>query len=460
VIPERLKPLVEETRSLAERFAAEGFRLYLVGGVVRDAILGRIDDRTDLDFTTDASPDDIERMVRPVVDAVWLQGKRFGTIGAKRAERTFEITTHRAEAYAPESRKPDVQFSTSIEADLSRRDFTVNAMALRLGQPLELVDPHGGVTDLAAGRLRTPLSPEESFTDDPLRMLRAARFIAGYGLTPDDEVVDAVRRLHGRLEIVSAERIRDELDKLLIVERPGTGLWFLTETGLADEFLPELPALALEQDPIHRHKDVLAHTIAVVEKTARRRILRLAALFHDVGKPKTRSIGPAGVSFHHHEVVGARITRDRMRALRYPVEDIDAVTRLVELHLRFHTYKMGWTDSAVRRYVRDAGPLLDELNELTRCDCTTRNKRRAEELAKRMDDLEARIAQLREQEELDAIRPDLDGSEVMALLGIPPSPAIGRALAFLLELRMEEGPLGREEAERRLRAWWEREGQS
>jgi poly(A) polymerase len=454
VVPERVQPLIEETRELADRFSSSGFTLYLVGGVVRDAILGRNGERVDLDFTTDASPDDIERLLRPLADAVWTQGKRFGTIGAKRGERVWEITTHRAEAYAPDSRKPDVAFSQSIEADLSRRDFTVNAMALRLGGDLELVDPYGGVADLAAGRLRTPLAPEESFTDDPLRMLRAARFIAGYGLTPDDELVDAVKRLHGRLEIVSAERVRDELDKLLVVDEPSTGLWFLVSTGLAEEFLPELPALGLEQDPIHRHKDVLAHTIAVVEKTSPDRILRLAALFHDVGKPKTRSIGPAGVSFHHHEVVGARMTRDRMRALRYPAEDIEAVTKLVELHLRFHTYKMGWTDSAVRRYVRDAGPLLDALNELTRCDCTTRNKRRADELGRRMDSLEERIAQLREQEELDAIRPDLNGDDVMTLLGVGPSPAIGKALAFLLELRMEEGPLGRDEAERRLREWW------
>ena len=456
MIPARLEPLVAETRPLADRFAAEGFRLYLVGGVVRDAILDRLGSR-DLDFTTDASPDDIERIVRPMADAVWTQGKRFGTIGAKRDDQILEITTHRAEAYTPDSRKPDVRFSTSIDADLSRRDFTVNAMALRLGDRLELVDPHGGIADLAAGRLRTPLSPEESFTDDPLRMLRAARFLSGYGLQPDDELVEAVKRLHGRLEIVSAERVRDELDKLMVVESPAAGLWFLTTTGLADEFLPELPALGLEQDPIHRHKDVLAHTIAVVEKTSPDRILRLAALFHDVGKPKTRSIGPNGVSFHHHEVVGARITRDRMRALRYPVEDIEAVTKLVELHLRFHTYKMGWTDSAVRRYVRDAGPLLDELNELTRCDCTTRNKRRADELARRMDDLEARIAQLREREELDAIRPDLDGRAVMALLGVPAGPVVGQALAFLLELRMEEGPLGTAEAERRLRTWWDQQ---
>ena len=456
MVPERLQPLVEETRPLADRFAAAGFRLYLVGGVVRDAFLDRLADRTDLDFTTDAPPDDIERILEPWADATWTQGKRFGTIGAKKGDRTYEVTTHRAEAYSSDSRKPDVRFSTSIEADLSRRDFTVNAMALRLGEgpDLELVDPYEGVVDLVTKRLRTPLAPDESFSDDPLRMLRAARFLTGYGLQPDDDLVDAVKRLHGRLEIVSAERIRDELDKLMVVESPADGLWFLADTGLADEFLPELPALGLEQDPIHRHKDVLAHTIAVVEKTSPDRILRLAALFHDVGKPKTRSIGPNGVSFHHHEVVGARITRDRMRALRYPAEDVEAVTRLVELHLRFHTYKMGWTDSAVRRYVRDAGPLLGRLNELTRCDCTTRNKRRADELARRMDSLELRIAELRQQEELDAIRPDLDGKAVMDLLGVPPGPVIGHALTFLLDLRMEEGPLGREEAERRLLAWW------
>ncbi len=453
MIPARVAPLVEETRDVSARFRAAGHRIYLVGGVVRDAIVGRLDHERDLDLTTDARPDEIERVVRPWADAVWTQGKRFGTIGAKKGERTFEITTHRAEAYSPDSRKPDVAFSDSVEADLSRRDFTVNAMALALPD-LDLVDPYGGVDDLAAARLRTPLDPHESFGDDPLRMLRAARFIAGYGLHPDGALVEAVREMHHRLEIVSAERIRDELDKLVTVDAPGAGLWFLVRTGLAGEFLPELPALGLEQDPVHRHKDVLAHTIAVVEKTRPDRILRLAALFHDVGKPKTRSIGPRGVSFHHHEVVGARITRDRMRALRYSNDDIDAVSRLVELHLRFHTFKMGWTDSAVRRYVRDAGPLLDRLNELTRSDCTTRNKRRAEELARRMDELEAWIDELRREEELDAIRPDLDGREVMAILGVGPGPVIGRALDHLLDLRMEEGPLGREEAERRLLAWW------
>ena len=452
MIPERLEPLVAETSEVAARFAAAGKSLYLVGGVVRDAILNRLDP-ADLDFTTDARPDEIESIIDGFADAVWTQGKRFGTIGMVKGPTRFEITTFRAEAYRPDSRKPDVAFSDAIEADLSRRDFTVNAMAIRLPD-LQLVDPFGGVADLAAHRLRTPLGPEISFTDDPLRMLRAARFIAGYDLVPDDELVDAVTALHGRLEIVSAERIRDELDKLIVVPRPGPGLWFLVRTGLAEEFLPELPALAVEQDPIHRHKDVLAHTIAVVEKTSADRLLRLAALFHDVGKPKTRAIGPGGVSFHHHEVVGARMTRERMQQLRYSTEDTEVVTRLVELHLRFHTYRMGWTDRAVRRYVRDAGPLLEPLNELTRCDCTTRNATKAKALARRMDELEQRIAELREQEELDAIRPELDGREVMEHLRIGPGPSVGRALAFLLELRLDEGVLGREEATRRLDAWW------
>lgn len=454
MIPERLQPLVEETGDIASRFTRSGFRLYLVGGVVRDAVTDRLRADMDLDFTTDARPDDIERVVGPWADAVWSQGKRFGTIGLLKDGRRMEVTTHRAEAYRPDSRKPEVVFADQIEADLARRDFTVNAMALSLPD-LTLVDPFDGIGDLAAHRLRTPLSPEESFTDDPLRMLRAARFIAGYGLKPDPEILEAVTTLRARLDIVSDERIRDELDKLLVVSQPADGLWFLVRTGLAEEFLPELPALALEQDPIHRHKDVLAHTIAVVEKCPPDRILRLAALFHDVGKPKTRSFGARGaVSFHHHEVVGARMARDRMRTLRYPTEDIDQVSRLVELHLRFHTYKMGWTDSAVRRYVRDAGPLLDRLNDLTRSDCTTRNVARARALEKRMDELQQRISELRQHEELAAIRPDLDGNEIMARLGLKPGPVVGRALAFLMELRLEKGPLSKDEAGRRLDAWW------
>ena len=459
MIPERLEPLVEESRWLMDLFEAAGKSLYLVGGVVRDAVLNRLGPDADLDFTTDARPEETKGLVAAEADAVWTQGERFGTIGCKRDERRYEITTHRAEAYVPDSRKPEVAYADDVEADLSRRDFTVNAMALRL-PALELVDPFDGLDDLAAHRLRTPLAPEESFGDDPLRMLRAARFVAGYGLRPEPALVRAVEAMHERLAIVSPERIRDELDKLMVVERPGDGLRFLVGTGLADEFLPELPALVLEQDPVHRHKDVLAHTIAVVDKTSPDRILRLAALFHDVGKPKTRSFGPGGVSFHHHEVVGARMTADRMRALRYPNEDVAAVSRLVELHLRFHTFRLGWTDSAVRRYVRDAGPLLDLLNELTRCDCTTRNPRKAAELSERMDTLERRIAELREKEELAAIRPDLDGRQVMDQLGVGPGPVVGEALAFLLELRLDEGPLGEEEARKRLDRWWQERSRS
>jgi poly(A) polymerase len=458
VFPERLRPLVDATSDLSDRFRSAGHTLYLVGGSVRDAIVadveaGPADSTQDLDFTTDARPDDIEMLLRGWADAVWTQGKRFGTIACIRGDQKYEITTHRAEAYHPDSRKPEVAFGDSITDDLSRRDFTVNAMALRLPE-LELIDPYGGLVDLAEKRLRTPLDPDVSFADDPLRMLRAARFMAKLGLEPTEDLVDAVRTGHGRLAIVSAERIRDELDKIMEVPVPSVALWFIVRTGLADEFLPELPGLALEQDPIHRHKDVLGHTLAVVDKTSPDRLLRLAALFHDVGKPRTRAFADGGVTFHHHEVVGARMTRKRMQELRYPNDEIELVTELVNLHLRFHTYRLGWTDRAVRRYVRDAGPLLDRLNELTRCDCTTRNAAKARALGLRMDELEARIARLREQEELDAIRPDLDGAQVMAHLGIPPGREVGEALAYLLELRMDEGPLGEEEALRRLDGWW------
>ncbi len=458
MIPERLAPILEEIRPLAERFDAAGHRIYLVGGIVRDLVLGRALSG-DIDLTTDARPEVTTELVRGWADAMWDQGARFGTIGLKKGDVVFEVTTHRAEAYVPDSRKPEVSFADDIEADLSRRDFTVNAMALRVtgaaGEEPELIDPFGGVADLAAGVLRTPLAPEVSFSDDPLRMLRAARFIAGYGLTPEPEVLAAVRELVGRLEIVSAERVRDELCKLLVVDEPSAGLWFLVDVGIADIVLPELPAMRVEQDPIHRHKDVLAHTIAVVAKTAPELIVRMAALLHDVGKPKTRSIGTKGVSFHHHEVVGARMARDRLRALRFPNDQIDAITQLVYLHLRFHGYSDDvWTDAAVRRYVRDAGPLLEQLNELTRCDCTTRNERKAQMLAARMDALEERIAYLREREELGSLRPDLDGDAVMAQLGIGPGRAVGEALAMLLEARLEEGPLGEEEAYRRLAAWW------
>jgi poly(A) polymerase len=452
---------VQATADLAERFQKANYALYLVGGSVRDAIVAgeapppaEVD--RDLDFTTDARPDAIENLVTGWADAVWTQGKRFGTIGCIRNGQRYEITTHRAEAYRPDSRKPEVAFGDRIEDDLSRRDFTINAMALRLPD-LELIDPFDGLADLAVHRLRTPLDPDVSFSDDPLRMLRAARFIAKLDLEPDPALVEAVKSGHGRLSIVSAERIRDELDKIMVVPVPSTALWFVVRTGLADEFLPELPGLSLEQDPIHRHKDVLAHTLAVVDKTSPDRLLRLAALFHDVGKPRTRAFVDGGVTFHHHEVVGARMTRQRMTALKYPKDDIEVVTELVNLHLRFHTYSLGWTDRAVRRYVRDAGPLLDRLNELTRCDCTTRNEAKAKALGRRMDELESRIAELRQQEELDAIRPDLDGDQIMEQLGIGPGREVGRALAFLLELRMEEGPLGEDEARKRLAAWWKEE---
>jgi poly(A) polymerase len=461
-VPARFQPLVETTRAVAERFAAAGHELHLVGGPVRDALLGlHPTGSADLDYATSAPPEETLALVKGWAQATWTQGQRFGTIGFLHGGVRHEVTTYRAEAYSPDSRNPDVVFGSDIEADLSRRDFTINAMALRLSDgdgdgDLTLVDPFGGLDDLVARCLRTPLDPDISFSDDPLRMLRAARFLARLDLEPDPALVESVERLHERIGIISAERIRDELDRLLVTEPPGLGrgLWFLVRTGLAGEFLPELPALEVEQDPIHRHKDVLAHTIAVVEKTSADKVLRLAALLHDIGKPKTRAIGPKGVSFHHHEVVGARMARDRMRALKYPNEEVEAVTELVNLHLRFHTYKLGWTDSAVRRYVRDAGPHLQRLNELTRCDCTTRNARRAAELSRRMDDLEVRIADLEAQEEVKAMRPDLDGLAVMRILGLRPGPEVGEALRFLLELRLDEGPLGEEEATRRLTDWW------
>lgn len=448
--------LLEPIAPLAERFGAAGHRLYLVGGAVRDLVIDR--DRSesnDLDLTTDAVPDQIKSLVAPLASAVWTQGERFGTIGCIINGLTYEITTHRAEAYEEDSRKPKVAFSTDINEDLSRRDFTVNAMALEVtGDQPEMIDPYGGLGDLGTKVLRTPLTPQESFSDDPLRMMRAARFIAGFELTPTPELVAAAEAMGERLEIVSAERIRDELCKLVVVTDPSAGLEFLYETGLAGYFLPELPAMRLEQDPIHRHKDVLTHSIAVVRQAPPRLRVRLAALFHDVAKPKTRAFGPNGVSFHHHEVVGARMTRERMRKLRFPKEMIDEVSQLVYLHLRFHTYDMGWTDSAVRRFVRDAGPLLEDLLALTRADCTTRNRRKAEALSRRIDDLESRIAALQEEEELAAIRPDLDGRAVMDHLGLGPGRDVGEALKHLLELRLDRGPISEDEAKRELDLWW------
>ncbi|HPU39510.1 MAG TPA: CCA tRNA nucleotidyltransferase [Microthrixaceae bacterium] len=469
MIPPRARELLDEVRPLADRFAAADARIFLVGGVVRDLFVadteaaedgvsdGAVSEPLgdDIDLTTDAEPAEIKAIIGPIADALWTQGERFGTIGATIGDRTYEITTHRAEAYTSDSRKPEVMFSTDIEVDLSRRDFTVNAMALEVTDAAPvLIDPFGGLADLAAGVLRTPLDPEISFSDDPLRMLRAARFIAKYELVPTDDLVAAVRNGAERLEIVSGERIRDELCKLVTVDDPSAGLWFVHDSGLADMFFPELPSMRLEQDPIHRHKDVLSHTIAVVAKARNELKVRLAALFHDVGKPKTRSIGGNGVSFHHHEVVGARMTRDRMKALKFSNEMVSDVTQLVYLHLRFHTYQMGWTDAAVRRFVRDAGALLPELIALTRADCTTRNKRKAEALDRRIDDLEQRIADLQAQEALDSMRPDLDGQQVMAHLGIGPGREIGEALAHLMELRLDQGPLDESDAFAALDAWW------
>jgi len=463
MIPRRFAPTLEELAPLASRFRNAGFRLFIVGGTVRDLLLDNGTNSLDFDFTTNALPEQIKGILDHWADSIWTQGEKFGTIGALKGGRTLEITTHRAEAYSPDSRKPDVRFSDDIIVDLSRRDFTINAMAIELTtENPELVDPYNGAVDLLSRILKTPLAPSESFSDDPLRMMRAARFMSSMHMQPVPELTSAVKNMHDRIKIVSAERIRNELDRLIVTEHPSTGLWFLVDTGLAQHFFPELPAMSLEQDPIHRHKDVLTHTLAVVENVIQDasvnfdfRLTRLAALFHDIGKPKTRSIKDGkGVTFHHHEVVGARMSRERLKVLRYPSHDVEAITELVALHLRFHTYQMGWTDSAVRRYVRDAGGLLKELNVLTRCDCTTRNEKKAMMLAKRMNELEARIAELASQEELAALRPELDGAAIMAQLGITPGRSVGDALRYLMEIRLDEGLLGETEVRRRLDEWW------
>ncbi|MBI4728251.1 MAG: CCA tRNA nucleotidyltransferase [Acidobacteria bacterium] len=451
----RLSPVVTD---LANRFEAAGHQIYLVGGSVRDALLGRLG--ADLDLATDARPEEVLEIVRPWSDAHWIVGIAFGTVGAQKRKVRLEITTFRGERYREDSRNPEVHHVPTIEADLARRDFTINAMALRLPDRT-FVDPHGGLADLAAKRLRTPLTPAESFSDDPLRMLRAARFVAALGVSPDAGVVDAMRAQRSRLGIVSAERIRDELTKILESPAPSKGLDLATQTGLSEQFLPELPALRLEQDPVHRHKDVYRHTLAVVDKIAASdpesepdTVLRMAALLHDVGKPATRRFeGEGGVSFHHHEVVGAQIAERRLRELRFPKDFADPVVALIEMHLRFHTFRLGWTDSAVRRYVRDAGGLLDRLNRLVRADCTTRNPFRARQLSSAMDELEARIAHLAAEEDLKRIRPPLDGHEVMSRLGVPPGPVIGEALHHLLDLRLERGEIPREEALRLLDEW-------
>ncbi|MFD9716604.1 CCA tRNA nucleotidyltransferase [Streptomyces sp. NPDC059076] len=452
----RVAPVADD---LARLFRDAGFSLALVGGSVRDALLGRLGN--DLDFTTDARPEDVLKIIRPWADSVWDVGIAFGTVGAQKDGYQIEVTTYRSEAYDRTSRKPEVSYGESIEEDLVRRDFTVNAMAVALPEK-EFIDPHGGLEDLAARVLRTPGTPEDSFSDDPLRMMRAARFAAQLDFEVAPDVVSAMKDMSDRLEIVSAERVRDELNKLVLSAHPRKGLALLVDSGLADRMLPELPALRLESDEHHRHKDVYEHSLTVLEqaidleKDGPDLVLRLAALLHDIGKPRTRRFEEDGrVSFHHHEVVGAKMTKKRMTALKYSNEMVRDVSRLVELHLRFHGYGAGeWTDSAVRRYVRDAGPQLARLHKLTRSDCTTRNKRKASALSRTYDGLEERIAQLQEQEELDAIRPDLNGNQIQEILGVGPGPVIGRAYSFLLELRLENGPMDQEAAVAALKEWW------
>ncbi len=456
---ERLAPVLDD---LGSRFQEAGHEIALVGGPVRDAMLGRR--HTDLDFATSARPGQTEALLRGWADAIWDIGRAFGTIGCRKGPWQIEVTTYRAERYDPSSRKPDVDYGDNLEGDLRRRDFTVNAMAVRVpGRDVE--DPYGGVVDLAHRQLRTPGRPEDSFSDDPLRMMRAARFAAQLGFSVAPEVVAALTWRADRITIMSAERIRDELVKLVCGAHPRLGLSLLVETGLAQHVLPELPALALERDEHHRHKDVYQHTLTVLEQAIDLEdrlgggpdfVSRFAALMHDVGKPRTRRFLDDGtVTFHHHDVVGAKLTRKRMKELRFSNDDIDAVSQLVELHLRFHGYGDGeWTDAAVRRYVRDAGDQLERLHVLTRADCTTRNRRKAERLRRTYDDLEQRIARLSEEEELAAIRPDLDGTEIMEALGIGPGPEVGAAYRFLLELRMEHGPQSPEAAREALLAWW------
>ena len=463
-----LGPTLPLLTELGAAFAEAGHELALVGGPVRDAFLGRTS--PDLDFTTSARPDDTERILKAWADTTWAIGKAFGTIGAHKGATTVEVTTYRADAYDGVTRKPIVAFGERLEDDLFRRDFTINAMALRL-PTLEFIDPYGGLADLAARKLRTPSAPEISFGDDPLRMMRAARFAAQLRFTIVADAAEAIEAMAATIGIVSAERVRDELSKLLLSGAPRLGLAVLVDGGLAAHVLPELPALQLEIDEHHRHKDVYEHSLTVLDQAIELEgppagppdsvpgpdlILRLAALLHDIGKPATRRFeGGGGVSFHHHESVGARLARNRLRALRYDKETVAAVTRLVELHLRFHGYgDGGWTDSAVRRYVTDAGPLLPRLHRLTRADCTTRNVRKAKRLAATYDALEGRIETLLEAEELGKVRPELDGFAIAQILGITPGPVLGRAYAYLLTVRLDEGPLGVDAATERLLTWW------
>ncbi len=467
---------------LAREFEREGKRLALVGGCVRDAILGRLGN--DLDFTTDAHPDQTRKILKSTnlkkeIEHVWDTGARFGTISAKASSKTssdeeilIEITTYRSESYSSDSRKPEVSYGTEINEDLSRRDFTINSMALELTSlnsgtkdQNDFIDPFHGVVDLARKIIRTPQSPELSFSDDPLRMLRAIRFAAQLDFDIAPEVLTAIKAMKDRLKIISAERIRDEFVKILLSDRPRKGIVALVESGLAEIFIPEIPLLQLEVDEHHHHKDVYEHSLTVLEQAIALEsrlggpnlTIRLAALLHDIGKPRTRKlIDGGGVSFHHHEVVGAKMTRERLKNLRFESELIKDVSQLVFLHLRFHGYGSGdWSDSAVRRYVRDADHLLEHLHVLTRADCTTRNRAKAESLARTYDSLEARIAKLAEEEELASMRPDLDGNEIIEILAIRPGPIVGKAYDFLLELRLEHGPLGKERAKEELLTWWQ-----
>ena len=472
----RLAPTLAPLLELGELFTGAGHELALVGGPVRDAFLGRT--APDLDLTTSASPAQTESLLAPWADATWDVGREFGTIAARRGEWTVEVTTYRADAYDGVTRKPLVAFGDNLVDDLVRRDFTVNAMALRLPS-LEFVDPHGGLDDLVARRLCTPSAPEISFADDPLRMMRAARFVSQLGFDLDPQVRDAMTAAAGSLRIVSAERIRDELTKLILGAHPVAGLRVLVDTGLADQMLPEFATLRETVDEHRRHKDVYEHTMTVLEQaidledppqsegspdavTGPDLVLRLAAILHDIGKPPTRRFEPGGgVSFHHHEVVGAKMTTKRLRALRYDKETVKAVARLVELHLRFHGYAEGeWTDSAVRRYITDAGPLLQRLHRLTRADCTTRNTRKAARLRTAYDALETRIERLTAEEELKAIRPELNGNEIAELLGITPGPVLGKAYKQALEIRMDRGPIGKEAVAELLLAWWSEQEES
>ncbi|MDA8196311.1 MAG: CCA tRNA nucleotidyltransferase [Actinomycetota bacterium] len=469
-VQNQVKALRHRLVKLQEVFMQGGNSLYLVGGSVRDLILGvpitseqRLKDGVeddpdaiDFDFTTDALPSVTKKLLSPIAESIWDVGAAYGTVAAQIRGLTIEITTHRGDVYREDSRKPVVTMPTSLEEDLVRRDFRMNSMAIDFlsDEPI-LVDPFGGIEDIENRLIATPRDPSQSFEDDPLRMLRAVRFAAKLDFRLDEKVELAIRSMIDRLDIVSTERIRGELDKLMMTKRPSIGLRLMTDTGLASKVLPELPALALEQDPIHHHKDVLEHTYSVVDKTQADLPLRLAALFHDIGKPRTRKFEKGGVTFYNHDIVGSKMTKKRMRELKYSSEMVNAVSRLVYLHLRFHTYQAGWTDKAVRRYVSDAGELLDRLNALTLADCTTRNANKVRALETRMVELKDRIVDLRQREELDSLRPEIDGVKVMEILEIGPGRTVGEALSFLMDIRLDEGLLGEEEIVGRLKVWWQ-----